>query len=171
METLGQRVVGTAELQVNAQRPVPRAAARADIRLTARGAVLGLFVACFVTLLLSAWTGWSALADLAFVGGCAAGAWYTKRGALLAVVVSPPLIFFIACLLVELLTSSGTIYTLEGIFVTLGTSAPWLFLGTALTLGIALFRGLPGEFVDIFDDLRVLWKRLTRGAEFPRRGE
>ena len=164
METLGRRVVGSAELQLRAQRPAPRRGPGADIRLTARGAVLGLFAACFLTLLLAAWTGWSALADLAFVAGCAAGAWYTKRGALLAVVVSPPLIFFIACLLVQWLTSTGTIYTLEGIVITLGTSAPWLFLGTALTLGIALFRGLPGELMDVFDDLRVLWARLSRGA-------
>jgi hypothetical protein len=29
----------------------------------------------------------------------------------------------------------------EGILVTLGTSAPWLFTGTGLTIAIALARG------------------------------
>lgn len=110
-------------------------------QLTARGAVLGLFVACFLAILLANWTGWTALADLAFVAAGGAAARYTKRGALLAVVVSPPAIFLAASVCAESLTMSGTLATLTGIFVTLGTSAPWLFLGTALVLVVALRRG------------------------------
>jgi hypothetical protein len=141
-----------------------------EIRLTARGAVLGLFLVCLVSLLFAELTGWSAVGDLGFVGGCAAGGWYTKRGALLGVVISPPVIYFAACLITEWLTSSGTFTLLEGIFVTLGTSAPWLFTGTVITAVIGLWRGLPGEIVDFVDDLRVLWARLLN-AEFPWRGE
>jgi hypothetical protein len=127
---------------------------RAGFCLTARGAVLGLFGACFLTLLLAGWTGWSSVADFVFVGGCCATAWYTKRGALLAIAVSPPMIFFAACLSATLLTVSGTFATLERIFVTLGTSAPWLFLGSGLAIGIAACRGLAGEIADRVADLR-----------------
>jgi hypothetical protein len=133
-----------------------RRVARANIRLTARGAVLGLFAACFLTQLLASATGWSAIPDMAFVGGCAAGAWYTKRGALLPLAVSPPLIFFLACLAVQWFTASGLFTTLTGIFVTLGTSAPWLFLGTALTVVIGSCRGLGSEIADLLIDLRDL---------------
>lgn len=137
-----------------------RAASRrgrpAAFRLTARGSVIGLFAACFLTLLFASATGWSALPDMAFVGGCAAGAWYTKRGALLPLAVSPPLIFFLACLSVQWLTTSDGLTMLTGIFVTLGTSAPWMFLGTALTVAIGLYRGLGSEVVDLFIDLRDL---------------
>lgn len=118
--------------------------------------MLGLFVVCVLALLLTAVTGWSALGDMAFVGGCGAGAWYTKRGAMLPFAVSPPLIFFLACLLVQWMTAPGSLALLTGIFLTLGTSAPWLFLGTALTVGIGLYRGLGGEVVDLLIDLRDL---------------
>ena len=139
--------------------PTRRASRRgvsATFRLTARGAVLGLFATCFLSLLLAAVTGWSAIPDIAFVGGCGAGAWYTKRGALLPLAVSPPLIFFTSCLLVQWITASGTFATLAGIFVTLGTSAPWLYLGTALTVVIGLYRGLGSEVVDLLIDVRDL---------------
>jgi hypothetical protein len=118
--------------------------------------VTGLFAACFLTQLFAAATGWSAISDMAFVGGCGAGAWYTKRGALLPLAVSPPLIFFLTCLLVQWLTTSGGIMLATGIFVALGTSAPWLFLGTALTIVIGLYRGLGGEVHDLVIDLRDL---------------
>ncbi|MBV9445083.1 MAG: hypothetical protein JO345_04195 [Streptosporangiaceae bacterium] len=110
-------------------------------QLTARGAVLGLFVACFVAILLANWTGWTALADLAFVAAGGAAARHSKRGALLAVAVSPPAIFLAASVCAESLTTSGNLATLTRILVTLGTSAPWLFLGTALVLVVALYRG------------------------------
>jgi hypothetical protein len=164
METLGRTRVQPA------LKPVLRAVQQPEIRLTARGAVLGLFLVCFVSLLFAELTGWSAVGDLGFVGGCAAAGWYTKRGALLGVVISPPVIYFAACLITEWLTSSGTFTLLEGIFVTLGTSAPWLFTGTVITAVIGLWRGLPGEIVDFVDDLRVLWARLL-SAEFSWRGE
>jgi hypothetical protein len=133
-----------------------RRGSSATFRLTARGAVLGLFVACFLALLLADATGWSAIADMAFVGGCGGGAWYTKRGAMLPLAVSPPLVFFLACLLVQWLTAPGGLALLTGIFLALGTSAPWLFLGTALTVAIGLYRGLGGEVVDLLIDLRDL---------------
>ncbi len=146
------RVQGGGDERRAGTRPAP-------IQLTARGSVLGLFLACFLTLLLADWTGWRAIADLAFVAGGGAAAWYTKRGALLPLAVSPPIIFLAACVCAELLTASSTFTTATGIFVTLGTSTPWLFIGTALVLVVALGRGLAGEISDIVADLRGLFRR------------
>ena len=156
---MGSRVVGETRRAVRTAGAVRPSGGEPEIQLTARGAVLGLFAACFVTMVLANWTGWSAIADLAFVGGGAAAARYTKPGALLALVVSPPMIFLAACVCAELLTSSGTLATVTGIFVTLGTSAPWLFIGTALILAVALCRGLPGEIADLVADVRGVTRR------------
>jgi hypothetical protein len=148
----GMQIAGDERRPAVEARPAP-------IQLTARGSVLGLFVACFLTLLLADLTGWRAVADLAFVAGGGAAAWYTKRGALLKLTVSPPIIFLAACVCAEMLTRSGTFATATGIFVTLGTSTPWLFIGTALILGVSLSRGLAGEIADLVADLRGAFRR------------
>lgn len=127
------------------------ASGAAVLRLTGRGAILGLFVLLFVGILISGWLGTGVLADLLFLLGCGAMAWYTKPDDLLSVSVSPPLAFFFACVLAKLATSSGGTSAAEGILVTLATSAPWLFAGTALTIVIALRRGL----LDNLRDLRA----------------
>jgi hypothetical protein len=137
-------MIDTRPQQRRGHRP-PHRLRQPAIQLTARGGVLGLFVVSFLAIMLANWTGWTAVAELAFVAACAAAASYTKRGALLAIVVSPPAIFLAACLCAESLTARGTLSALTGIFVTLGISAPWLFAGTVLVLVVALFRGLPAE--------------------------
>jgi hypothetical protein len=96
----------------------------------------------FLGILVSGWLSTGVLADLLFLGGCGAMARYTKPRDLLSVSVSPPLAFFFACLLAKLVSSSGGTSAAEGTLVTLATSAPWLFAGTALTIVIALRRGL-----------------------------
>jgi hypothetical protein len=106
-------------------------------RLTGRGAIVALFLLCFLSLL----TGWSVLADVAFVCGCGVVTYYTKFGGLRNVVVCPPLVFLAGCICAKAMTSSGRFAMAEGILVTLGTSAPWLFTGTGLTIAIALGRG------------------------------
>ncbi|HEY2521039.1 MAG TPA: DUF6542 domain-containing protein [Streptosporangiaceae bacterium] len=124
-------------------RPADAPAGRAaGLRLTGRGAILGLFLVSFLGILVSGWLGTGVLADLLFLGGCGAMARYTKPRDLLSVSVSPPLAFFFACLLAKLVSSSGGTSAAEGTLVTLATSAPWLFAGTALTIVIALRRGL-----------------------------
>lgn len=127
------------------------ASSAAVLRLTGRGAILGLFVLLFLGILVSGWLNTGILADLLFLLGCCVMAWYTKPGDLLSVSVSPPLAFFFACVLAKLITSSGGTSAAEGILVTLATSAPWLFAGTALTIVIALRRGL----LDNLRDLRA----------------
>lgn len=130
------------------------------VRLTARGAASGLFACSFAAMLLVDWTGWTAFGDFVFIAGCGGAAYLTKRGSLLAVAVTPPMIYFLAVLTAALVTASGTFTVLSGLFITLGTSAPWLFLGTGLAVGIATFRGLPDEVADFVADLRGLWRGL-----------
>ena len=101
------------------------------MRLTGRGAVLCLLIVTFFALLVSGWIGTGVVADVLFVAGCGAMAWYAKPSDLLTVSVAPPLAFFFACVLAKLITSSGGTAAVESILVTLATSAPWLFAGTA----------------------------------------
>ena len=121
--------------------PGPRLEPRASVRLTGRGAIAALFVLCFFTQLIADWTGWGTLAGAAFVCGCGVVTYYTRTSGLRTVVVAPPLLFFIGSALAEVLTAPGTFLAAEGILVTLGTSAPWLFTATALTVVVAIGRG------------------------------
>jgi hypothetical protein len=112
-----------------------------SIKLTGRGAVVVLFAACFLSLLIAAWTGWSAFADVVFVMTCGVVTCYTRVSGLRAVVVCPPLAFLAGSVLAQVLTAPDTFSAAEGILVTLGTSTLWLFTGTALVVAIALGRG------------------------------
>jgi hypothetical protein len=86
---------------------------------------------------------------------------YTRRDGLLTAVATPPLIFMIALVVSEALTShAGTFaHTLtiatEGTFLTLAAIAPWLFCGVILGIVIAMFRGLPQCVRDLRAELRV----------------
>jgi hypothetical protein len=118
---------------------------RPAIRLTARGAVFTMFAASFVGLLLSDWLNWGALGDAVFFMSSGLAAFYVRQGSLLPVVVTPPLLFFTACVLVKMITAADTDSAAAGTMVTLANSAPWLFAGTGLVLSIAMARGLTGE--------------------------
>lgn len=113
--------------------------------LTGRGAILGMFVVFFLGILLASWLHWSPLAGAAFVLGCVAAAGRTKPRDLLTVVVSPPVLFFFALLVVKALTSTGNalVSIAEGTTLTLANVAPWLLAGVVISLIIACFRGLP----------------------------
>ena len=123
----------------------PRRRAPRSVTLTGRGAVVALFAACFFGLLITAWTGWSDFADVVFVMTCGVVTCYTRASGLRAVVVCPPLAFFAGSVLAEVLTAPGAFLVAERILVTLGSSAPWLFTGTALTIAIAFGRGYRPE--------------------------
>ncbi len=112
-----------------------------SVTLTGRGAVVTLFAACFLSLLITAWTGWSAFADGMFVMTCGVITCCTRVSGLRAVVVCPPLAFFAGTVLAQLITAPDTFSAAEGILITLGSSALWLFSGTALVVAIALGRG------------------------------
>jgi hypothetical protein len=96
------------------------------------------------------------LAGLAFVAGCALAAWYASPQGLLTVVVSPPLLFLGALVLVNAMTRSGGLFlsVVLGSVVTLAGIAPWLAAGMILTVIIAWVRGLPRCIRDLRRELR-----------------
>ena len=149
----------------------PRLAPSGSIKLTARGAVVGLFVASLLGLLVAAWTGWTAVADAMFVMSCGVVAYNTRVPGLRTVMVSPPLTFLAGLVCAELITAPDSFSAAEGILVTLATSAPWLFTGTALTIAIAFGRGyrptmrMPAGMRWLTEMRRAAWmRRLTETA-------
>jgi hypothetical protein len=72
---------------------------------------------------------------------CGLVACYTRASGLRGLVVCPPLAFLAGSVLAQLITAADAFAAATGILVTLGTSAPWLFTGTGLTMAIALGRG------------------------------
>jgi hypothetical protein len=128
--------------------------------MTGRGAILAMLALFFVGTLAAAWLHLALLTGLSFVAGCALAARYTRRDGLLAVVVTPPVLFLIALTGNEVLTShADTVkHTLtsaaEGVILTLAAAAPWLFSGVIIGLAIALFRGLPQCIRDLHTELR-----------------
>jgi hypothetical protein len=129
---------------------------RGRIALTGRGAVAGMLVLFFFSLLLASWLKWGVLAGASFVIGGVAAAWYTKPRDLLTVAVSPPLLFFGSLICVKALTAQGStiISTLAGTALTLANVAPWLFAGVIVYLIVAWVRGLPQCVTDLRRDLR-----------------
>jgi hypothetical protein len=133
-----------------------RPAGPTGIRLTGRGALLGIFVLCFLGLLVSVWLGWGPLAGVAFVLATGFAAARTQRTDLLTVTVSPPALFLVALMCVKGLTASGNVLlsTATGTLITLANTAPWLLAGTGLSLIIAFTRGLRGNVVALGQELR-----------------
>jgi Domain of unknown function (DUF6542) len=117
-------------------------------------------VLSFLGLIVSDGLGWGMFANGTFVAACILVACYAKPTDLLPVMVCPPLTFFVACVGDKLITSSGATSAAEGTLVTLATSAPWLFLGTAVTILIGLRRGL-------LDNLRELRRGLQGEPDAP----
>jgi hypothetical protein len=126
-------------------------------RLTGRGAVLGMAVLFIVGLLAAGWSGWTTLAGIFFVLGCALAAWYTRPADLLTVVIAAPLVFSGALIGVETLTASGSLLlsVVAGSVVVLASLAVWLLAGLVLTVIIALPRGLPRCVSAFRRDLRA----------------
>jgi hypothetical protein len=128
--------------------------------MTARGAVVAMFLLFLVGTLAAGWLHLELLAGLSFVAGCALAAYYIRRDALLAAVVTPPLVFMVALVIAELLTTHedtvrhSLTSAAEGIVLTLAAVAPWLFSGVVIGLVIAMFRGLPQSVRDLGAELR-----------------
>ena len=129
-------------------------------RMTARGAVVAMFLLFLMGTLAAGWLHLEVLAGLSFVAGCALAAYYSRRDALLTAVVSPPLVFMVALVIAELLTSHedtvrhSLTSAAEGIVLTLAAVAPWLFSGVVIGIVIALMRGLPQCVRDLSAELR-----------------
>jgi hypothetical protein len=128
--------------------------------MTGRGAVVAMFLLFLVGTLAAGWLHLEVLAGLSFVAGCALAAYYSRRDALLTAVVTPPLVFMVALVIAELLTSHADTVrhsltsAAEGIVLTLAAVAPWLFSGVVIGLVVAMLRGLPQCVRDLSADLR-----------------
>jgi hypothetical protein len=128
--------------------------------MTARGAVVVMFLLFFLGTQAAGWLHLELLAGLSFVAGCALAACYSRRDALLAAVVTPPLIFMVSLVIAELLTSHADTVrhsltsAAEGTILTLAGVAPWLFSGVVIGVIIALMRGLPQAVRDLGAELR-----------------
>lgn len=146
-------------------RPARRPAGPTTVTLTGRGGIAVILVVELAARLLATQIGLGPVPGILFVAACVAAAFMTRRSDQLMLVVSPPLIFFLVTLAVEFLKALGESSvlwaTLTGLLLALGSDAPWLFLGTALTLGIGMTRGVPVAY----NDLR---RRLAETAAAPR---
>jgi len=138
---------------------------RSAVRLTARGAIALTLVSTLAGYVLAALLDMQVLVGLAFVAACLLGVVMVNPRELLSLVVTPPLVFFVATLFVELgraLVTVGILQSLAlGLYGSLSRGAPWLFAGSAIVLGVALARGLR-------DNVRDLREELRAGAEVPR---
>jgi hypothetical protein len=128
--------------------------------MTGRGAVLAMFAVFFTGTATAELLSLGALTGISVVAGCVLAARFARRGSLLVVVVSPPLIFLIAVICAEAVTSSSTtghsgfLSAAEGTILMLAGVAPWLFAGVALSLVIAMLRGLPQCIRDLRESVR-----------------
>jgi hypothetical protein len=115
-----------------------------------------MFSVFFPGTLTAGWLHLAVLTGLSFLAGCILAGLYTKRDDLLVVVTMPPMVFLVAVICVKALTATGSalISTAEGCILTLSAAAPWLFGGVAVTLVLALFRGLPHTVSEVRAGLR-----------------
>jgi hypothetical protein len=133
--------------------------------LTGRGAVLVMFGTCWAGCLIASGLRWDAFAGAVFFMASGMAAYYARPGALLPVVLSPPTVMGLACLSAKAMTSSGVLTALSSTLVTLAGVAGWMLAGMALTAGIGLGRGLPGEVRDLVASFRSAREaRSTSGA-------
>jgi hypothetical protein len=132
-------------------------------RLTGRGGVVVVFGTCFLGLLVAGWAHWEELAGAVFFMASSLTAYYVRRSGLLPVVVSPPLLFFTACVLAKAVTSGALFSAFGETLITLAHSAGWLLAGAGLTIVIAMLRGLRSEVRALVFSLRSLAAVVSRG--------
>ncbi len=144
--------------------------ARSGVRLTARGAVALIFA---ITLA-SRPTGSMMIIGLVFCAACLAAVLLVQPRDLLSLVVTPPLIFFVASLISAVFGTFGAPSVVQalglGLFTGLSAAAPWLFGGSALVLAVAWFRGLPAGVSELRAELRAGRALANAGVPGPRPG-
>ncbi|MFI6598898.1 DUF6542 domain-containing protein [Nonomuraea sp. NPDC050536] len=138
---------------------------RSAVRLTARGAIALSLVATLAGYVLADRLSLSWLVGVLFVLASLAGVLLVNRRELLSLVVTPPLVFFVATLFVELGRAIGSASIAGslalGLYGSLSRGAPWLFACSAVLLAVAWRRGLRDNVRDLREELRV-------DAEVPR---
>jgi hypothetical protein len=118
-------------------------------RLESAGVLGSLLAAFLVSCLLASWLHNDVVAGLGFCAAACVAAGCARPQSQLGLVVSVPAIFLTAEVVAQLAVEPtfkhhGTLLPVaEGTLLTLAGVAPWLFAGTAASLVIAMFRGLP----------------------------
>lgn len=139
---------------------------RPSVTLTGRGGLVVVFGGTLLGAAVGALFGMREAQGVLFVAACVAAVLATRRSDLLPLVVSPPLLFFLVSLLAAGIGAFGERSFLLGVTVavmaSLTTNVPWLFLGTAVVVAVAVPRGLPAC-------LRDLGKRVAADVPFGRR--
>jgi Domain of unknown function (DUF6542) len=132
-------------------------------QLSGRDGVMAVFCACLAGLLVADLTHWGELADAVFFQATTLTAYYVRPGSLLPVVVSPPLLFVVACAAASVVASPGVADgSLEG---ALARAAWWMLAGMALTVAIGLLRGLRAEVLALLACCGwPLYLRSSRGS-------
>ncbi|MDT0304830.1 DUF6542 domain-containing protein [Streptomonospora wellingtoniae] len=127
------------------------------IRLTGRGGILLISAVSLVAALIGHVVGSPPVSGVAFTAACVTAALLVRPGDLLSLAVSPPLAYFLAALGAEMCLAAGEADYARAVAVGMATRladvAPSLFLGTALVLVIAVFRGLPADIRAFSDEL------------------
>lgn len=127
---------------------------RPGVRLTARGAV----ALVLVVTLLSELTGSITVTCVTFAVACVAAVLLVQPKDLLALAVTPPLLFFVVTLVSAVVSALGAPSMIQalglGMFTDLSAAAPWLFGTSAVMLVIAWFRGLPANITALRSELR-----------------
>ena len=122
-------------------------------RLTGRGAVLIIVLGSFAATMIANLASAPIVPGIIFTLACLATAALVRPADLLSLSVSPP----IAVVGAESVLAAGNEgfarVLILGLASRLAEVAPWLFLGTALVLVIAVFRGLPGNLRSLGDEL------------------
>ena len=154
-----QPLIVTAKLR--SARALRNAAAQpGHSHVTARGAMVAMFGLFLASSLLASWLGHEVLAGLGYVAACLLGPYVVRRHALLQVVVAPPALFLVALVITQMATAQGTgkhgkvLSVLEGTLLILAAVAPWLLAGTAISVGVAIPRGLVQCVRDLKRELR-----------------
>ncbi|GLU46823.1 DUF6542 domain-containing protein [Nocardiopsis ansamitocini] len=141
-------------------------AGAAAVRLTARGAIVGMVLFSFASALVASLTELPVINGIGFLLACASAALLVRSGDLLSLSVSPPLAYFTAALSAEAVLTLGTEGFVRGVAIGMGTRlaevAPWLFAGTALVLVVTIVRGLPANVRELGDELSGRRNRMAQ---------
>jgi hypothetical protein len=127
-------------------------------RLTARGAIAILFGVSLVGVIIATWFDQPWACGLVFVIGCLVASLWVRPSDTYLLVVAPPLVYFLALLIVEAFDgiTSGKFLQVAAIGVVLNLSSVlfWLLGGTLLAIVILWIRGLPAAWRDFLAELR-----------------
>lgn len=118
-----------------------------SVRLTGRGGIVVLLAASLLGAMVGDTFSMPVVTGVCFVAGCLVAAVWVRPSDVLPLVVSPPLVFFVALLIAEAVSAWGSKGFLQalavGVATVLSDVAPWLFGGTLLVVVVTWFRGLP----------------------------